>query len=87
MIEVAKMLKSRLSNTLTYRKHWITNATSKSPNAKIQWVKYLVRGLRNKENFETAICFHCAGLDLAPLSTKTRKSRKIELLSSSPEKP
>jgi len=28
------------------------------------------RGFRNKQNFIHAICFHCGGLDLAPLSTK-----------------
>jgi len=43
--------------------------TRESLNAKIQWVKYTVRGFRNKENFKTAIYFHCAGLDLAPLFT------------------
>jgi hypothetical protein len=36
MIEMAKMLKSRLPNLLTYLKHPITNATSESLNAKIQ---------------------------------------------------
>jgi len=61
--------------------------TRESLNAKIQWVKYTVRGFRNKENFKTAIYFHCTGLDLRLYPLKTRKSRKIELLSISPEKP
>jgi len=69
MIDVAKMLKSRLTNILTYLKHRITNATSESLNAKIQWVKFTARGFRNKQNFKTAIYFHCGGLDLAPLPT------------------
>ena len=70
MIEVARMLKGRLENILTYLKHGITNATSESLNAKIQWVKYTARGFRNLENFKTAIYFHCGGLDLVPSPTK-----------------
>lgn len=69
MIQKAKMLKSRLSGVMTYLTHCITNATSESLNAKIQWVKYTARGFRNFANFATAIYFHCGGLDLAPLPT------------------
>lgn len=69
MIEKAKMLKSRLPNILTYLKHYITNATSESLNAKIQWAKYTARGFRNFKNFVTAIYFHCGGLNLAPSPT------------------
>ena len=35
--------------------HQVTNATSESLNAKIQWVKYTARGFRNKQNFIHAI--------------------------------
>jgi transposase len=69
IIDVARTLKSRLGNILTYLKHRITNATSESINAKIQWAKYTARGFRNKRNFRTAIYFHCGGLDMAPLPT------------------
>jgi transposase len=68
MIEKARMLKRRFENIITYLRHPITNATSESINAKIQWVKYTARGFRNKANFRTAIYFHCGGLDLAPSS-------------------
>ena len=70
MIEVARMLKRRFENVITYLHHRITNATSESINAKIQWVKYTARGFRNKQNFVHAIYFHCGGLDLAPAATK-----------------
>lgn len=70
MIEVARMLKRRFENVITYLRHRITNAGSESINAKIQWVKYTARGFRNKTNFINAIYFHCGGLDLAPLATK-----------------
>jgi transposase len=70
MKKVAGMLKRRLENIITYLRHPITNATSESLNAKIQWVKYTARGFRNKQNFINAIYFHCGGLDLAPAPTK-----------------
>ena len=70
MIEVARMMKRRFENIITYLRHHITNATSESINAKIQWVKYTARGFRNKQNFIHAIYFHCGGLDLAPAATK-----------------
>lgn len=69
MIEKARMLAARLTNILTYLKHPITNAGSESINSKIQWVKYTARGFRNLANFQTAIYFHCGGLDLAPSPT------------------
>lgn len=68
MIEVARMMKRRFENIITYLRHHITNAASESINAKIQWVKYTARGFRNKQNFIHAIYFHCGGLDLAPSS-------------------
>ena len=70
MKKVAGMLKHRFENIITYLRHQITNATSESLNAKIQWVKYTARGFRNKQNFINAIYFHCGGLDLAPSPTK-----------------
>ena len=66
MIDKAKMLKNHLKNILTYLTHGITNATSESINAKIQWVKYTARGFRNIENFKNAVYFHCGGLNLYP---------------------
>jgi transposase len=70
MKKVAGMLKRRFENIITYLRHQITNATSESLNAKIQWVKYTARGFRNKQNFINAIYFHCGALDLAPSPTK-----------------
>ena len=48
MLEVGRMLKRRFRNIVTYIRHRITNATSESLNAKIQWVEYTARGFRNK---------------------------------------
>jgi transposase len=44
----------------------VTNATSESLNARIQWVKKNACGYRNRDRFRTAILFHCGGLDLYP---------------------
>ena len=66
MVKVGRMLKRRFENIVTYLRHRITNATSESLNAKVQWVKYTARGYRNKQNFIHAIYFHCGGLNLAP---------------------
>jgi hypothetical protein len=46
MLEVARMLKRRSENIITYLGHRITNAASESINAKIQWIKYTSRGYR-----------------------------------------
>jgi transposase len=66
MKEVARMLYRRFENIITYLQHRITNAASESINSKIQWVKYTARGFRSRQNFVTAIYFHCGGLNLAP---------------------
>ena len=69
IVRVAKMLKRRFPNIITYLQHRITNAASESINARIQWVKYTARGFRNMDNFINAIYFHCGQLDLAPSPT------------------
>jgi transposase len=66
MIAAAKTLKRHLPNLLTYFIHWITNATSEGINSKIQTVKLMACGYRNREHYKIAILFHCGGLDLYP---------------------
>jgi len=44
----------------------VTNACCESVNAKIQWIKRMACGYRNRERFRMAIMFHCGGLDLHP---------------------
>ena len=43
-----------------------TNAGAESVNAKIQRVKRMACGCRNRERFRNAIYFHCGGLELLP---------------------
>ncbi|HUT43093.1 MAG TPA: ISL3 family transposase [Desulfobacterales bacterium] len=67
---VARMFKKYLKNILTYLKFHITNAVSEGINSKIQTIKKMACGFRNRENFKTAIYFHCGGLQLYPLTHK-----------------
>jgi transposase len=67
VIKVARILKARFENIITYLRYPITNAISESLDARIQWLKYTARAY--KRNFMTAIYFHCGGLDLKPLPT------------------
>ena len=66
IIEAAKTLKRHLANLLTYFTHRITNATAEGINSKIQTIKLMACGYRNREHYKTAIYFHCGGLDLYP---------------------
>lgn len=67
VIRVARMLKKRLANVMSYFNHRITNAVAEGLNSKIQTIKKRAYGFRNRENFKVAIYFHCGGLDLYPL--------------------
>jgi transposase len=66
IIAAAKTLKRHLPNLLTYFTHRITNATTEGINSKIQMLKLMACGYRNREHYKTAIYFHCGGLDLYP---------------------
>jgi len=66
MIRAAKTLQRHLPNILTYFRHRITNATAEGLNSKIQMVKEMACGFRNREHYKIAIYFHCGGLDLYP---------------------
>jgi transposase len=71
IIQAAKTLKRHLPNLLTYFKHRITNATSEGINSKIQMVKLMACGYRNRDHYKTGIYFHCGGLDLYPRAPVT----------------
>ena len=63
------------------KRHWdgvidavltkVTHARSEATNAKIQWIKRLGCGYRNRERFRNAIYFHLGGLDLYPDAVAT----------------
>ncbi len=66
MIKAARTVKSHLTNVMTFFTHRITNAMAEGLNSKIQTIKKMACGYRNRRNFRTAIFFHCGGLSLYP---------------------
>ena len=68
MRRVARMVKAHLDGTLNAIVLMSTNAAAESINAKIQRVKRMACGFRNRERFRRAIYFHLGGLDLLPAS-------------------
>ena len=44
----------------------VTNALAKGMNSRIQAIKRMACGFRNRERFRNAIYFHLGGLDLYP---------------------
>jgi transposase len=66
MKKVARMIKERLTNVVSYCTHKITNGVAEGINSKIMAIKRRVGGFRNVENYKTAIYFYCGGLDLHP---------------------
>lgn len=69
VIDVAYMIKRHLYGVLNYfTAARITNAAAEGLNSKIQTIKKMAYGFRNKEHFKTAIFFHCGGLQLYPAS-------------------
>ena len=69
--KVARMVKAYIDNIVTYARHHITNALAEGINAKIEKIKRMACGFRNRSHYRTAIYFHCGGLDLFPkLPTK-----------------
>ena len=66
MKTLARTIKERLKNVVSFCTHGITNAVAEGMNSKIMSIKRRVGGFRNIENFKTAIFFYCGGLDLDP---------------------
>jgi len=66
MKKVAKTIKQRLANVVSYCTHGITNSVAEGLNSKIMSIKRRVGGYRNRENFKTAIFFYCGGLKIYP---------------------
>jgi transposase len=60
------MIEAHLPGIVNAIETGVTNALSESVNGKIQWIKRMARGLRNRRRFRAAIYFHLGGLDLYP---------------------
>lgn len=66
VIDAARTLKRHEAGLLSYFTHPITNAAAEGLNSRIQAIRVSARGYRNRDNFKTAIWFHCGGLQLYP---------------------
>jgi transposase len=64
--KVASMVRDHLHGIVNAIVLRVTNATSESLNAKIQWIKKTACGFRSRARFRAAILFHCGRLDLHP---------------------
>ena len=69
IIKAARTIKAHFENIATYAIHRITNALGESLNSKIEKVKRIACGYRNRAHYRIAIYFHCGGLDLFPKRT------------------
>jgi len=63
---VARMIKRHWVGVINAVTSDITNARAEGINSKIQWIKRMACGYRNRERFRNAIYFHLGGLDLSP---------------------
>lgn len=70
MKKVADMITRHLYGILNAIVTGATNATAESINSKIQKVKRLACGFRNRTRFRNAIYFHLGGLHLYPASAR-----------------
>lgn len=64
--KVGRMVREHLDGIINGIVLYVTNAGAESINAKIQRVKRIACGFRNRERFKNAIYFHAGGLDLSP---------------------
>jgi transposase len=62
----ARMIREHLWGILNAVVTGTTNALAESVNAKIQWIKRMACGFRNRERFRNATYVHCGGLNLYP---------------------
>lgn len=75
MIKAANTLRAHIDNIVTYAKLRITNAMGEGLNNKIERVKRMACGFRNREHYRKAIYFHCGGLDLLPKLSEVHQLR------------
>jgi len=66
MVAVARMVKRHWDGIINAATTDATNAMAESINAKIQRIKRMACGYRNRERFHNDIYFHLGGLDLSP---------------------
>jgi transposase len=66
VIKVGNMIRTYLWGILNAIEKKATNAKAEAINGRIQWIKKMACGFRNRARFREAILFHLGGLDLMP---------------------
>ena len=67
VVKAAKTLNSHREGIVNAVLYGITNALTEGLNSKIEAIKRNACGFRNKQNFRTAVLFHCGKLSMMPL--------------------
>jgi len=67
---VGRMIKKYLWGIINAILANVTNAISEAKNARIQWLKKMACGFRNRDRFRSAILFHFGGLSMMPGGVK-----------------
>lgn len=70
MIVVGKMIRKYFCGILNAIRLKANNSMLEAKNARIQRIKKIACGFRNKKRFKNAILFHLGGLNLMPSSTR-----------------
>ncbi len=70
MIKVGNMIRRYFWGILNAIKLKINNSMLEAKNSKIQKIKRMACGFRNRERFKNSILFHLGGLDIMPVSTR-----------------
>jgi len=73
--QVARMIQRHWEGVINAATNSVTNAKSESVNARVQWLKRMACGYRNRENFRNAIYFHLGGLNLYPTGVTSTHSK------------
>ena len=68
--KVGKMLRTYFWGVLNAIVAQVSNAILEAKNSRVQWVKKMACGFRNRKRFRMAILFHLGGLNLMPRSLK-----------------
>jgi hypothetical protein len=72
---MARMIKKHWEGVMNTVTSQVTNARAEAINSRVQWVKRMACGFRNRDNFRNAIYFHLGGLDLYPEALKSTHSK------------
>jgi transposase len=68
VIDAARSLKRHEADLLSYVARRVTNAGAEGINSRIQAIRVVARGCRNRKTFKTAMWFHLGGLQLYPIA-------------------